>query len=117
MEKLQIQQVVECNKVLFKLAQQQRLFPFSIGYKLFHIRKLFDEVEDYVFTVMDNTFDNFNIEDMSEEEKRFMNAIMSSEIELDYERISIKEFKDNDKVMLSMQDIEKMAIVLNGKEQ
>ena len=49
MKILKVYKVINCNKTLYKMFQQQKTFPISVGFKLFKIMKLFDEVEEYVF--------------------------------------------------------------------
>lgn len=111
-EKLHIYQVMECNKVLFKLIQQQSTFPFSIGFKIFQLSKKFDEVEEYVFNLMEDTFEDFNFKTMTDNQKMFYSSVLSSEIELEYEKIPMKFFEQNDDLKLTVEDIEKMMIIL-----
>ena len=60
MEKIQIFQVLNCNKTINKMLQQQSTFPISVGFKLYDIMKKFDEVEEYVFHLMDITFNKID---------------------------------------------------------
>lgn len=113
MEKVQISQVLECNKVLYKMLEQRTTFPVSIGLKINHIMKLFDEVEEYIFTTMDVVFgDKIDWSNLSEQQMIFYKELISEQIELDYKKISKEMFENNDKLMLSIEDIEKLSIIL-----
>lgn len=112
MEKLQVSQVLECNKTLYKMIEQRNTFPISVGLKLNKIIKEFDEVEEYVFNMMDMTFQNFDWEKMTTEQLLFYNKLISEQIELDYKRISSEVFENNDKLMLSIDEIESLSIIM-----
>lgn len=117
MKKLSIQQVLNCNRTLFKIFEQQSTFPVSIGFKIFSIMKKFDEVEEYVFNVLEMTFQDIDFNSMTEEQKMFYNNVVSSEIELDFETIDEKFFKENETVMLTIEDISNLGIILKEKQQ
>lgn len=116
MEKLKIYEVLNCNKTLYKMLCQQKTFPISLGFKLFKFMKIFDEVEEYVFSTMEMTFKDFRFEQMSEEEKIFYNTVLNSEIELEYERINTSYFENNDDLMLTIEDIGNLSIILSEKK-
>ena len=113
MEKLKIYEIFNCNKTLIKMFEQQNTFPISISFKLFKIMKIFDEVEEYVFNLMEITFKDFKFEDMNDEEKRFYNTILSSEIELKYDKINTSYFENNEDLMLTIEDISNLSIILS----
>lgn len=115
MEKLTIYQVLNCNRTLFKMFEQQKTFPFSVGFKLFKIMKQFDEVEEYVVNTMEMTFKDIVLTDLDEEQKMFYNNIISSEIELEYEKIDISYFENNEDLMLTIEDIGNLSIILSKK--
>ncbi len=115
MERLKIYEIFNCNKTLNKMFEQQNTFPISIGFKLFKIMKMFDEVEEYVFNIMEMTFENFKFEQMNEEENIFYNTVLNSEIELEYERINTSYFEDNMDLMLTIEDISNLSIILSEK--
>lgn len=94
---------------------QQNTFPISVGFKIFKIIKIFDEVEEYVINVMEQTFPNINLSEMDETQKMMYNMIISEEIELDYEKIDASIFEDNNKLMLTLEDISNLSIILNQK--
>ena len=112
MEKLQVYQVLKCNEVLYKMFEQRNTFPISVGLKLNRIYKQFNEVEEYVFSLMDKTFENFEWMKMTDEQTIFYNGLLSEEIELDYEKIPSCCFENNDKLMLTMEDINNLEIIL-----
>lgn len=95
--------------------EQQNTFPISIGFKLFKIMKMFDEVEEYVFKIMEMTFEDFKFEQMNLEENIFYNTVLSSEIELDYERINASYFENNEDLMLTIEDISNLSIIISEK--
>lgn len=113
MKKLKIYEVLNCNKTLNKMFEQQNTFPISLGFKIFKLMKIFDEVEEYVFNVMEMTFKDFRFEQMSEEEKMFYNKLLSSEIELKYEKINTSYFEKNNDLMLTIEDISNLSIILS----
>lgn len=112
MEKLQVYQALKCNEVLYKMFEQRNTFPISVGLKLNRIYKQFNEVEEYVFSLMDKTFENFEWMKMTDEQTIFYNGLLSEEIELDYEKIPSSCFENNDKLMLTMEDINNLEIIL-----
>ena len=112
MEKLQIGQIFDCNRVIYKLIEQQTNFPIYVGIKLYSIYKKFDEIEEYVFKVMEMTFENFDFNIMTEEQKIFFNKLLREEVELDFEKITIDCFENNDNVKLSIDEIDKLMIIL-----
>ena len=117
MEKILISDVFKCNQVIFKLMEQQQKFPISIGIKLFNISKKLDEVEDYVFNVMNLTFgeNDFSFDNMSEDERKFFNRILNEEIELDFEKIPSSAFENNDEVVLTIEEIGQLSKILEEK--
>ena len=115
MERLKIYEIFNCNKTLNKMFEQQNTFPISIGFKLFKIMKMFDEVEEYVFNIMEMTFENFKFEQMNEEENIFYNTVLNSEIELEYERINASYFENNEDLMLTIEDISNLSIIISEK--
>lgn len=112
MEKVKIFEVFNCNRVLYKLIEQKNIFPISIGLTLFRLSKIFDEVEDYIFKVMDITFDNFYFENMTDEQKEFFNKLMTEEIEIEYKKIPLKVFENNNELKLSIDEIGYLSIIL-----
>lgn len=117
MKILKVYKVINCNKTLYKMFQQQKTFPISVGFKLFKIMKLFDEVEEYVFNTMENTFENFKFENMDDNEKMFYNSLLSSDIELNYEKVNPSYFEDNDDLKLTIEDIDNLSIIFTEKSQ
>ncbi len=115
MTKLKIYEIFNCNKTLNKMFEQQNTFPISIGFKLFKIMKMFDEVEEYVFKIMEMTFEDFKFEQMNLEENIFYNTVLSSEIELEYERINASYFENNEDLMLTIEDISNLSIIISEK--
>jgi len=113
METLQIYQVINCNKVLSKIYEQKSILPFSLGFKLFKIMKIFDEVEEYVFNTMDMMFPQYEWNNLTKEESEFYSKVLTEKIELSFEKIAKEELEDNDKLMLTLEDIENLAIILS----
>ncbi len=113
MQKIKIYEVFNCNRTLNKMFEQQKTFPISLGFKLFKLMKVFDEVEEYVFKIMEMTFKDFRFEQMSEDEKMFYNKVLSSEIELKYEKINTSYFENNEDLMLTIEDISNLSIILS----
>ena len=62
---------------------------------------------------MEMTFKDFRFEQMSEEEKMFYNKLLSSEIELKYEKINTSYFEKNNDLMLTIEDISNLSIILS----
>ena len=112
MEKLQVFQVLETNKILYKIFEQKTSLPISVGLKIYRIMKIFDEVEEYVFETMDLAYPNFNWMSMTEDEKIFYQRLISEQIELDYEKIPTELFEKNDNLMLTVEDIGALSIIL-----
>lgn len=110
--KIQVQQVVECNKVLYKMLEQRITFPISVGIKLKKIMKMFDEVEEYVFETMDMAFGTIDWQQMTEEQITFYTNLVTEEIELDYDKIPISVFENNNDLKLTLEEIEKLSIIL-----
>lgn len=112
MEKLKIFEVLNCNRVLFKIFQQKNVLNASFGFKLFKISKIFDEVEEYVVNTMYMTFDSVDLEKLNDEQINFYNVLISSEIELDYDRVDSSLFEKNDELMLTLEDISNLQIIV-----
>lgn len=112
MEKLQVIQVMECNKTLYKMLEQRTTFSISVGLKLHKIMKIFDEIEEYVFETMDMTFGDFVWENMTDEQLVFYNSLILQEIEVDFEKLPTSLFEKNDNLMLSIEDIDRLSIIL-----
>lgn len=112
MEKLQVSQVLECNKTLYKIMEQRTALPISLGLKIYRIMKTFDEVEEYVFDTMDATFSNFSWDEMSSDQMLFYRNLITEQIELDFTKISEKEFENNDKLLLNIEDIANLSVIL-----
>jgi hypothetical protein len=113
MERILIHKVLTCNRTLYKIYKQQSILPVSVGFKIYKIMKLFDEVEEYVFNITEMVFNEITWTDMTEEQKEFYNNIISSEIELDYEKIDKAFFENNDKLMLTLEDIDNLSIIIS----
>ena len=94
------------------MIEQKNTFPISIGLKLNKIIKEFDEVEEYVFNMMDMTFQDFDWSKMTKEQLMFYKNLISEEIELEYNKIPTSFFENNDKLMLTIEDIDKLRIIL-----
>lgn len=112
MEKIQIQDVIKCNKTLCKMLEQRTTFSISLGLKLIKIMKNFEEAEDYIFEIMDIAFPNLQWDNMSDKEIEFYNKLITEEIEMDFEKIPKKFFENNEKLMLSLEDINNLSIIL-----
>ncbi len=112
MERLQVFEVLECNKTLYKMIEQRNTFPISVGLKLNKIIREFDEVEEYVFSMMDMTFQDFDWEKMTNEQLIFYNKLILEEIELEFDKIPTSFFENNDKLMLTIEDINTLRIIL-----
>lgn len=112
MEKIQVSQVLECNRTLYKMMGQRTTFPISVGLKIYKMMKEFDEIEEYIFETMDFTFENFDWDNITEEQLAFYRNLVSQEIEIDIQKIPTELFKDNDKTMLTIEDIESLSIIL-----
>lgn len=111
-EKVQIGIVLKCNKVLYKILQQQSSFSFSTGFKIYQIIKKFNSVEEFVISTMDSLFGGCDFNSLSEEQKTIYSSIISSEIEVTYEKIPLEVFKNNDKLMLTIEDLKDLEIIL-----
>ena len=112
MEKLRIFQILECNKTLYKMLEQRTVFPISVGLKIHRIMKSFNEIEEYIFETMNMTFGNFDWENMTNEQIMFYNNLISQEIEVEYEKIPTSLFENNEKLMLTIEDINRLSIIL-----
>ena len=109
--KVPIYKILFCNKALFKLYNQRSLLPVSIGLKLHKMIKQFDEIEEYVFNLMEITFENFDISNMTEEQTKFYNKIISSEVEVDISYVNKEFFVFINDLMLTLEDIEYLSIL------
>ena len=117
MEKLQIFQILKCNRVLYKMLKQQTSFPFSIGFQLYQIMKKFDEVESYVFNIMDMLFGKIDLNNMTEEQEQMYSSLVLTEIEIQFDKIPLEKFKNNDKLTLTIEDMKNLEIILDGIKQ
>lgn len=113
MKKIKIFEVINCNRVLFKIFQQKNVLSANFGFKLFKISKIFDEVEEYVVNTMHLTFDDIDMEHLNDEQIMFYNILISSEIELEYQKIDVSYFEDNSELMLTLEDISNLQIIID----
>nr|DAS58176.1 MAG TPA: hypothetical protein [Caudoviricetes sp.] len=111
---MEIYKVLRCNKILNKTMKSGR-FSVEVGFLIYKISKMFDEVEEYVIQTMNNIFPDIKLDDMTEEQKNAYNYIISSEIELDVPLINIEKFKNSENIKLSIEDIEALSIILTEK--
>lgn len=112
MEKLTIYQVLNCNRTLYRLFKQGKLIPANIGFKIHHIMKVFDEVEEYVLHLMRVTFEDFDLGNFTDEQTLFYNNLLSSEVELDYERLDRSFFENNDNLFITLEDVDNLGVIL-----
>ena len=112
MKKVKISQIFECNKVLFKLFEQGNKFPISLGFRLYKMMKRFEEVEEYVFELMDMAFENYDWGNMTDEQKKFYSNVMSQEIEIEFEKIPSEFFEKSNDLMLTLDEMEKISLIL-----
>ena len=117
MEKFQIGQIFDCNRVIFKIIEQQLKFPIYIGIKLYGLSKKFDEVEEYVFKVMETAFGEFDFMSMTKEQEILFNKLLNEEIELEIEKIPSKYFENNENVTLTVEEIGKLMIILEQNKE
>lgn len=113
METLPIYKVMNCNKVLLKLMEQNKTFPFSLGFKIYKIIKKFDEVEEYVFSTIDLAFGEYDWMNMTKEQSEFYSRLLMEQIELDFEKIPSECLANNSELMLTLEDINDLSIILS----
>ena len=54
---------------------------------------------------------------MDDNEKMFYNSLLSSDIELNYEKVNPSYFEDNDDLKLTIEDIDNLSIIFTEKSQ
>lgn len=116
MEKIKVFELMACNRVLFKMMEEKRLFPVSLGFKLHKIMKEFDDVEEYIIDVMETTFGDIDLASMNDDEMKFYNVLLSSEVDVDYERVSQEWFETNSELMLTLEEINDLSIIFIKKQ-
>lgn len=79
--------------------------------------KSFEEVEEFVMNTMEATFNEFSFELMTEEQSSFYNALISSEIELNFNEINEEVFVGNTQLNLTLEDIECLSIILKENNE
>ena len=65
-----------------------------------------------VFSMMDMAFQDFDWEKMTDEQLIFYNKLILEEIELEFDKIPTSFFENNDKLMLTIEDINTLRIIL-----
>ncbi len=115
MEKITIEKAILCNKTLFKLLQEKTEFPTFVSFNLYKAMKKLEEVEEFVFNVLDTTFVNLDMSNLNEEQMTFYNKLIQSEIEMDLPKISESYFENEKVSNLTIEDISNLSIILDNK--
>lgn len=112
--KVYINDVLNCSKTLERIFKQHEVLPVRLTFKLYNLIKTFDSVSDYVIQMLQMTFPDINFEEeFTEEQKTFYNYLLSSEIELDIEKIDKRLLEESGGLLLSLADVENLSIILD----
>ena len=111
--------ILACNMTLYKLLnEQKKKISIPNGFKLYQMMKIFDDVENYVFSVMSDTFGseiNYNM--LSDEQREFYDTIMNVEVELSFEKIDANVFEnEEDSVKVTIDEIDNLQIIFKTDE-
>ncbi len=107
MVKRKIYDIMLFNNILAKLYEQQVNYPINISYKLYKLKNELDEIDNFMFLRWESLFgENFDTENFTEDEILLYNSTLNVEIEVDLFKLSLNDIIDNDKVEITMQEIQ-----------
>src|SRR5574344_201812 len=87
-----IYDVMTCNNVLTKLAEQQINFSINIAYKLHKLKNELDEIEQLIFQRWELLFgENFNVDTFTQEEITAYNLTLEAEVNIDIYDLKIDD--------------------------
>lgn len=109
-----IYDIMLCNNIIYKLFEQQINYPVNIAYKLYKLKKDFDEIETLMIDRWKILFgEDYNVEEFNDEQITLYNATLTTKVGIDIHGLTISEITDNDKVTLSISDVEYLDKFLN----
>ena len=96
------------NKTIDKIIKQQVDIPANIAFALYKLHKQLTEMEEFVFQRLSMVCgDNIDFNNMTENQKILYFSVFDSEINIELENdIDIDKITKNNKISLSIQDIE-----------
>lgn len=107
MVKKRIYDIIIFNKILTKLYEQEINYPINISYMLYKLKNELDEIENFIFLRWENLFgENFNIENFTDNEMLLYNTTLDIEIDVDLFNLSLNDITNNDKVKITIQEIQ-----------
>lgn len=115
MKKRTIYQIMLTNTIIHKLYEDQINFEINVAYKLYKLKKEFDEIEELMFDRWRILFgDSYDIKEFNEDEILLYNSTLQVEIETDLYELTIDEIIKNNKTNLSISDIEHLVEFLES---
>ena len=117
--KYRIGDIFACNMTLYKLLNEQRLkISIPNGLKLYHLTKIFDDVENYVFCVMNEAFgEDVDYNSLTEEQKLTYNEIMNTQIELSFDKLDENTFENEQNTLVDIEDINNLLLIFKEDEK
>lgn len=117
---LTIGQIFECNRVIAKLEATSSKFSINTGFKIYNIRKAFDDVEEYVFKLMEKLinmkekrefiFDN--LKDSSSAEYEIYSGLANNMVTVDFEKLKSEDLTGDCQIKLSLKEIETLNDII-----
>ena len=112
--KMKIFEIFDCNKVLYKLWNDKTELPLGVGFKIYENIKAFNEVENYVFSIMKDLYGDEWVDKLENEKEigEWYDRLMSTEVSPEVKKIEKETFLENNSIKLSLEDIEKISLIL-----
>lgn len=102
--------IIKCNTVLYKLYEQQILFPLNVAHKIYKLKEELGEIENLMFERWNILFgENYEIANFDDEQIQIYNATLQTEVEIGVPDISLEEIVKSE-AKLTLQDFETLNL-------
>lgn len=113
MKKLTVGEVMMLNNIIYKLIEQQIHYPINISYKLYKLKQIFDDIESVMMTRWTLLLgEDYDMNNLSDEQYAIYMATISADIEVDLMGLTVDDLADNDKVVITITDMERLSQIL-----
>ena len=107
MVKKTVYDIMLCNNIIYKLIEQQIEYKIQTAYKLYQIKKDLDEIELLMVQRWEQMFgSDYNVQDFTEDQLKVYNITLMAEVEIDTRGLILNDLISNDKVSLTLSEIE-----------
>lgn len=113
MKKITVGEAMMLNNIIYKLIEQQIHYPINIAYKIYKLKQVFDDVENIMMARWNSLLgENFDMDNLTDEQYAIYAATISADIDVDLMGLTVDELVDNDKVVITITDMERLSQIL-----